>query len=211
MQSFYIFVNFLRGMSRHNLRITKQFTSAAWSRAVSDEPFRAKYVAGTVNYLPFVPGPWETGFISPFCMSAMNSYWVEYDAERVRMAAHPLLPSRLSATYAFADHKTCVEVSQGHGWNLTEVRRFRLEHDALTRVHKCNMEIVSLARQAYLVSSGSEETTNAIWGSYWSGHGNLQMELPDENLQRKVYDSGQIWEYLIEGRLVLEEGQASVP
>lgn len=211
MDTFYVFVNFLRGMSRHNLRVTKQFSSAAWTRATSDEVFRGKYLAGTVNYLPFVPGPWETGFISPFCMSVMNGYRVEYDAERIRMAAYPVAPSRLSATYAFGDYETCVEVSRRYRWNLDEVRRFRLDRDALTRVHKCNMEIVSLARHAYLVSSSSDETSAAIWGAYWSGQGSLQMELPDENLQRKTYDSGQIWEYLIEGRLVLEAGQSSVP
>ena len=50
-----------------------------------------------------------------------------------------------------------------------------------------------------------------MWRAYWSGHGNLEMELPDEKLQRRVYQSGELWEYLVEGRIVLLDGESNVP
>jgi len=209
MDILFIFVNFLRGTTRHNLRLTKQFTSAGYTAALQNSASRAKYISGAMTYAPFAPANPDCLFISPFAMSVMNDYRIEYDAERIRLMKFPLLPSRLSATYAFGDFATCELVSKKYGWPLDTVRKFRLERDELTRVHKCNMEIISLMRHAYMVSSSSGRGDELVWESYWSGHGNLQMELPDIDFKRKTYDSGEIWEYLIEGRLLLEEGQAS--
>ena len=208
---FFIFVSFLRGMTAHNLRVTRTFTSAAWSQATFDPEFCSKYLSGTAVYQPFFPGANDLKVISPFCLSVINDYRVEYDAERVRLMSFPLLPSRLSATYAFGDYASCEEVSRRYHWNLNTVRRFRLERDAMTRVHRCNMEIVSLARHAYYASSISGEDGNALWRAYWSGQGNLTIELPDEKLQRRVYQSGELWEYLIEGRIVLLDEESHAP
>lgn len=197
-------------MTRHNLRVTRQFISAARTRGTSDTGFRAKYLDGTATYLPFVPGQWDPGFLSHSCVSVTTGYRVEYYAERFRSMLYPLAPSPLSVTYAFGDYESCVEASRRHHWDINSVRRFRLEHDALTRVQKCNMEIVSLARQAYLVSSVAEREDRTLWGSYWSGARSIQMELPDENLQPRICQSGELWEYLIEGRLVLADGEPSI-
>lgn len=42
------------------------------------------------------------------------------------MSYYPTFPSRLGALYAFADLDTCVKVSQKYGWNVKEVKKFKL-------------------------------------------------------------------------------------
>jgi hypothetical protein len=66
------------------------------------------------------------------------------------------------------------------------------------------MEIVSLERTANRISMLDQETQNIIWQSYWTGYGDFPMELPTVN-GRQRFDSGIIWEYLVEGRLTLIE------
>ncbi|OIQ96949.1 hypothetical protein GALL_210160 [mine drainage metagenome] len=73
------------------------------------------------------------------------------------------------------------------------------------------MEIVSLARQAYLTSQFNEDSVTSLWRDYWSGKGNLAMNLVDEKLQPRVCQSGELWEYLIEGEMVLVDGESPVP
>jgi hypothetical protein len=63
------------------------------------------------------------------------------------------------------------------------------------------MEIVSIMRYATRVSMLTREEVSKMWRHYWSGGGAVKMELPGANFQREVIDSGEIWEYLIEGRL----------
>jgi len=211
VETFFVFVNFVRGIARHNLRFTKQFTSAAWSAAVSDADFLHKYVAGTASYAPFVAAMPDCHFISPFSLTAMSTYRVEYDAERTRLVKHPLAPSRLSAMYAFGDLATCEQVSKKYGWDLSQVRQFRLDRDLLTRVQKCNMEIVSLARREAEFPP-SQEFLDALWDAYWSGKATFQFDVREgETFKQQVVDPGEIWEYLIEGRLVLQDGEANIP
>ncbi len=198
-------------MTAHNLRFTRRFVSAAWTQITYDPEFLAKYIAGTVIYPPFLPGRNDLKVLSPFCLSAINDYRVEYDAERTRQMFFPFLPSRLSAIYAFGNYESCIEVSKRYGWNLATVRRFHLVPNAMARVHKCNMEIVSLARQAYLTSQFNEDSVTSLWRDYWSGKGNLAMNLVDEKLQPRVCQSGELWEYLIEGEMVLADGESHVP
>ncbi|MDJ6355575.1 hypothetical protein LEH54_02725 [Salmonella enterica] len=61
------------------------------------------------------------------------------------------------------------------------------------------MEVVSLIRHAYSVSGFSSD--EEVWQHYWAGNGNIEFELPGRDLQRQRYESGVIWEYLIEGTL----------
>ena len=48
---------------------------------------------------------------SPYMLSAINDYRIEYDAEVFREKNYPLYPSRLSALYAFGDLETSKYVS----------------------------------------------------------------------------------------------------
>jgi hypothetical protein len=197
-EEFYVFVNFALPMAANNYSVGA-YTSAACSTWANEETL-AKYLDGSLNYLPFTLCERDAIAISPYCMSAINDYRIEYDAEVYRKNNFPLYPSRLSATYAFGGMEACKEVSRKYGWDISTVRRFRLLDTPLNRVAKVNMEHVSLARHAYKVSS--IQNVDDIWRSYWTGEGNIRMELPDgENFTRKTRDSGVIWEYLVEGCL----------
>src|SRR6185503_2891522 len=122
MDTFYVFVNFLRGIAGHNLKFTRQFTSAAWSACLMDDGFREKYIAGTATYAPWLAATPDCHIISPFTAAALESmapYRVEYEAERIRLMHFPRLPSRLSATYAFGDIATCETVAKKYAWDLS--------------------------------------------------------------------------------------------
>lgn len=199
---FYIFVNQLNPMTEHNFQLTKTFTSGA---AVSclDETFLKKYLEGKVRYLPYEPCQKDILAISPYHVTAINDYRIEYDAEVYREKHHPLYPSRLSALYAFGDFETCRLVSEKYRWPLDTVHQFRLKDWPLTRIAKVNMEHVSLARHAYKVSMPQD--IDRLWRGYWSGFGEIIWELPDIGFKRRQFNSGVVWEYLIEG--VIEVAQ----
>lgn len=89
------------------------------------------------------------------------------------------------------------------------MKKFKLINTPpLTRVVKVNMEIISLARLAYRISSLNKETKEFIWKNYWSGSGNITTELPGVHSKKDIYDSGEIYEYLIEGLVKLDEHTA---
>lgn len=200
----YIFVNQLRPTTQNNAKLGT-FTSGAYTTCSFDSDFAKRYLEGNVDYLPFTPNPaWDVQALSPFLVSSMSDYTCEYHAELTRRAEFPLLPSRLSATYAFSDYATRQAVAAKYpSWDLSSVIEFELGSagDPFTRVARVNMEVVSLMRYAFVVSSLDEETTKYVWRHYWSGAGSLPMELPGADFKREMYHSGEIWEYLIEGRL----------
>jgi len=194
--TFYIFVNQLNPMTEHNFKHTKTFTSGAVNSCL-DKSFERKYMEGTARYLPYEPCHSDNVSLSPYLLSAINDYRIEYDAEVYREKNHPLYPSRLSALYAFGDIETCQLVSKKYHWPLDTVHKFRLKDWPLTRIAKVNMEHVSLARHAYKVSMMQD--IDRIWGGYWSGFDEIILELPSNNFEKKQFSSGIIWEYLIEG------------
>lgn len=202
---FYVFIDQYRPITVLNLKNTKCFTSAAYSNCSLDKNFLKKYLEGNVDYLPFIPHEKDLQVISPYCLSAINDYRVEYDAELCRKHYYPKYPSRLSAIFAFGDYETCKEVGRKHEWDLSTVKKFRLNIDNFTRVIKVNMEIVSLMRAAYILGFFDDETKDDIWKNYWNGTGDIDLELPDVESERKIYHSGEIFEYLIEGKLNLIE------
>lgn len=203
-EKFYIFVNQLNPMTHNNFNITKTFVSAAYAQCSMFDDFSKKYLGGQVNYLPFgLANEQDLKVVSPFHLSAINDYMTEYNAELARKYNFPLYPSRLSATFAFGDYETCQEVSKKYGWSLSEIREFKLtQKNPFVRVIKVNMEIVSLARYANKISSNDQQTINKIWNSYWSGEGEIRLDLPDIAGKRQIKSSGEIWEYLIEGAVV---------
>nr|WP_298409905.1 hypothetical protein [uncultured Halomonas sp.] len=194
--TFYIFVNQFNPITHHNFNLTKSFFSGA-ADSCSDAGFLKKYIEGKVRYLPYEPCHNDVLGVSPYFLTAINDYRIEYDAEVYRERHHPLYPSRLSALHAFGNLETCELVSQKYHWPLDTVQKFRLKDWPLTRIAKVNMEHVSLARHAYKVSM--LEDIDKLWAGYWSGFDNIILELPAAGFERKKYDSGVIWEYLIEG------------
>jgi hypothetical protein len=143
----YVFVDPNNVMAVMNLKITGQYTSSALA-AMEDERFASAYVDGSADFLPFVPNESaSTGFMSPFVVSTINDYRVEYDAELTRRASFKDAPSRLSGIFAFDSIEACEEVSRRFGWHLEQVQRFR--PTTVLRAARVNMEIVSLARFAY--------------------------------------------------------------
>lgn len=205
---YYIFCNLLNPLTLHNLRFTKGFASAgagSWaiSKMQEGDTFWQSYEDGTANYLPFQPSertPKQAKAISPFQINVTAEYRVEHDAELYRHANKPLFPSRFSAIYAFGDWESCQAVADKYGWDLQSVRVFKLEPAPFNRVCKVNMEVVSLARDAYRTASFSAEEINKIWHHYWNGGGDMQLEYMKGNTRNTV-STGVIWEYLIEGRV----------
>ncbi len=110
IEEYFIFVDLSNPLTQHNLKITGKIFSSGYTAALEDANFRQQYLAGNVNYLPFVVNnDRSTGFQSFYCTSAIASYRVEYDAEVRRQSSFPALPSRLSAVYAFATKEDCRE------------------------------------------------------------------------------------------------------
>jgi len=196
---FYIFVNTNNPITFNNVETIGSICSSGITAASMNEEMLTKYINGDLDYLPFLPNPNMSPAISMYQASVINNYRAEYNAELTRKQHFKTYPSRLSAIYAFADYGTCQEVSRKYGWNLNTVRKFTLQDIPLTRIAKVNMEVVSLVRHAYSVSTfGSDDE---VWQHYWSGGENLEFELPGRDFQPQRHQSGVIWEYLIEGAL----------
>ena len=165
--------------------------------------FPKKYLEGSIDYLPFkINEQSDLGMISMFNNSITNEYNVEYNIEIFRKLNFPLYPSRMSSCYAFGDYQSCLDVSKKYGWDISTVRKFKLIPHVSNRVVKVNMEIISLERYANLNSARDVQTLNTMYNSYWTGFGDCKMELPTIH-GRQVLSSGVIWEYLVEGILVL--------
>lgn len=203
-EEFYVFVNLLNPITKHNFEITKGFSSAVLGEVLAQPILLKKYLNGTLNYLPFVPNSnIDSHSISMYTMSATGDYRAEYNCELYR-SSHDntkLYPSRLSCIYAFGDYESCKVVAEKYGgWDLDSVQKFRLVDISLTRVAKVNMEVISLIRSEGFTSFSPQEQEK-IWGHYWSGRSNLKLEVSKNSDTTEVCHSGIIWEYLIEGRL----------
>ena len=198
-EEFYIFVDQLNLITAHNFKFTKTFSSGAANSCVLDKVFEEKYKEGSARYLPYKLC--ETDYISPspYLLSTINNYRIEYDAETYRKQNYPLYPSRLSAIYAFGCIEMCKIVAEKYRWSLGNVHKFRLKNWPLTRIAKVNMEHVSLARLAYKVSTMQQESIEYLWAGYWRSFEEIILELPTTTFKREKFNSGVIWEYLIEG------------
>jgi len=211
-RTYFIFADTNDPMCWHNLRFTRSISSAGVSAAASDPEFAAAYANGTAIYAPYVPNRnRSTGFISRFSISAAATYTIEYDAEYTRHKEFSLLPSRFSCVFAFASEEDCQKAHKLYGWDLEQVKKFRLEDFPGTRVHRANMGIISLMRGVLAHASWNEEERQDIWRHYWSGGGSLKIEISvirNGSPGRQWFESGEIWEHLIEGRLTLVDQNA---
>lgn len=204
-ESFYIFVDIENPLTAQALRTTRTFSSSAYTMCKHDKSFLEKYIKGRVKYLPYKRSGNDMNISSPFYTSVINEFSVEYDAERIREKFYPLYPSRMSAVYAFGDYDTCIRVSRKHNWDLETVRKFRLVKGNLTRVIKVNMEIVSQARSMYLNSMLDERGKEILWKNYWRGLNYVPVNSYLANYSFGNFKVDDIYEYLIEGSVVLEE------
>jgi len=61
-------------------------------------------------------------------------------------------------------------------------------------------------RATFRLTSWQTKDADAIRSRYWQGNGNLNVQTPDtETLgATRVWESGVIWEWLIEGRLEVD-------
>jgi hypothetical protein len=194
---FYIFVNQFNLMTEHNYKLTKTFCSGAVTSCSISKEFAIKFISGKANYLPYEPCGCDNVSPSPYLLSAINDYRIEYDAEVFRENNYSLYPSRLSALYAFGDLESCNIVSEKYHWDINSVKKFKLKDWPLTRIAKVNMEHVLLLRHAYRIAKMQD--IDHLWDKYWSGFGEICLELPSKGFTREQYKSGVIWEYLIEG------------
>lgn len=203
---YYVFINTYNWITRHNLQFTKGITSASISEIIANEELRKKYLDGSIDYLQFVPNQdADIHSSSLYSLTATRDYRIEYNSELFRRShdISRLSPSRLSCIYAFGDFESCKQVANLYGWDINSVKKFRLIENPLTRIAKVNMEVISLLRNADLVTFDPQKQER-IWHHYWSGMGNLEIQLPvNGGPEYSIESSGVLWEYLIEGRLEL--------
>ena len=203
---FYIFCNFNNPICNHNIKFTKQIISGAFCNFETTPNFTDNYLNGTQNYLPFIKSNKAPLSPSFYCHGMTNDYSLEYNLELYRYNNHSKYPSRLSAVYAFGDFNDCKKVSKLYGWDIKSVKKFKLKEDVtdkLIRISKHNMEIISYMRglDCRLFSIQDQDL---IYNKYWNGCGNINMEKIINNKPIKL-NTGEIYEYLIEGILELIE------
>lgn len=202
MDRFYVFVNLNNPLVKNNFELSGRITSAGFKNALASPEFRNRYLSGQVNYLPYIPNPKPDMLQnSLFSMSTTDGYRIEYNAEICRQNNFSTLPSRLSCVYAFKHIEDCVKAIKLYNWPQGSIKEFFLEPNKLNRVHKANMEVISLARSFGHKSCLTVEGENDLWNHYWQGGGDCRIDSPLLG-QR---NSGEIWEYLIEGSLVWVE------
>lgn len=203
---FYIFISQSNLITKHNLEVSGSLSSGAFCSFLDTE-FKEKYISGKAKYLPYIiDSSMDMRCINPFCLSTINNYRVEFDAEKFREINLPTYPSRLSAIFAFGDIDSCYHVMEKYkddNWDINTIKKFKLVGNQLNRVAKVNMEHVSLARLAYKNGMMSEGEKNKLWNGYWSSVGNISMEIPTSITTREVFETGIIWEYLIDGTVKL--------
>ena len=226
--TFYVFLSEYNLVSRKNIQNTNCIASSAFFEAISEtdksfanthlkktissfnpnynkpKNFTNDYLTGDIDYLPLIPNPnTNLGLNSLFSRSITALYNTEYNAEMHRKYRHQTYPSRLSCVYAFGDYKSCIEANKKYGWDLSSVKEFKLIPHKYNKVAKVNMEIISLERMAQGQSFLDSQSIFNIWNLYWTGGGNLKLELPTLS-SKKEYESEILWEYLIEGTLKLK-------
>lgn len=203
--SFYVFIDQSNPLAVMNLDITGQFSSPVVS-ALQEPSFSTAYAASEADFLPFVPNSAKSiDLISPFAMNIISDYRVEYDAELARRAYFKDAPSRLTGIFAFESLRICREVSERFKWDLNSVQRFKAKD--VFRATRVNMEVVSLARVAYRRAMLDAETINSLWHAYWEGANHFTLELPSVDARsRETCSVGVIWEWIVDGVLVRENG-----
>lgn len=211
---FYIFLHSKRMWHlKWNFRLTKTLTSASVANTFFDMISLSKFMAGTVDYIPFIPNP-NVDMHSPssFSMREVAEYTVDYNAElhRKQHEETKRYPSRFGCIFAFGSIEEAERAANDWNFSMSDLKKFKLNTAAPTRVVKVNMQIIS---QMWSIGNGAafnQEDQGAIWDHYWKGGGEFPLDVP--NLQtgvgRQTINNGVIWEYLIDGQLEYVEDHA---
>lgn len=215
-EEFYVFLEYSSNMTdqvnQHNFSLSKRLCSSGFINLLTLKNFQ-EYLEGDIEYLPFIRSSVRIQSPSAFMLKTINNYNIEYNLETVRKQFFPTYPSRFSSLFAFGDYDSCLQVASKYPscWNLDTVRKFKISEEAMKwkdfiRVGKFNMEIVSLLRGMNMVNFSAEDQA-FICKKYWEGEGNVTINTVTDikKNMRRDYDSGVIYEYLIEG--ILEEAK----
>lgn len=204
-KEFYIFQDFDSSIydriNGNNYSLSHKMLSTAFKHCLTKQDFTS-YKEGDIDYLPFIRADMSNVCKpSTFIQKTINYYDIEHNLEWYRRNNFKKYPSRFSSIFAFGDYESCKKVSQKYNsWSLSSVRKFRLFEDIkylkeFVRIGKFNMEIVSLLRGVE-ISLFSREDQEILYKRYWEGKGNTSIEFLGEKSE-----SGEIYEYLIEGML----------
>lgn len=192
----YVFVSQWQFLALHNFELIGEISSSAVF-AWADPRLATLYVTGGLEYLyDTADNPNRLPTLSPFAIEHAFDP-LERELETVRFDEFPLAPSRLSALYAFPDAASCQRAAELHGWPLDEVREVGVWGHPLVRIHRGNMNLVSLMRGFY--ESGhlpADQERRDIFRAYWRGSEELPLQPTDAWLATPL------WELLVEGKFL---------
>lgn len=209
---FYIFIGQGRSLyskiNYHNYKINKTIISSGLQGIMAQQDKIEDFIEGNIVYAPFIPNQTTLNVPSSHSMAVVNGYNTEYILEYIRINYFKKYPSRFSCLYAFGDYDSCKKANKMYGWDLNNVKKFRLKNnnsvlDSCVKVVKCNMQIVTEMWKCD-ISSFDRDSIDEISKAYWRGFGQVATERLDIDTglhTQKVSDV--LYEYLIEG--VLEE------
>lgn len=203
---FYIFLSFANNVvgqaNMHNFNHTKRIHSSGMMNCIDQKA--QDYIEGNIDYLPFAVTRTTSNTPSTFMMNVINEYNIEHNLEVYRRTYYKVFPSRFSGLFAFGSIEDCKKASVKHGWNMNEVKRFRLVtnyFEPFYKVAKLNMEIISLMRGITLPIFSVQEQ-DKLYAHYWLGRGDIAVQIPQiTSGEPIIQNSGEIYEYLIEGFL----------
>jgi hypothetical protein len=193
-------------IATHNRDTVGVYTSAAFAYMSADAEFRKRYEDGNVDYFYWRMNPERDCLaISPYELTVTAPYAVEHNAEVYRNQHHPLKPSRLSALFAFESKKDAMKAAVASGRGRENVVQGELLDHPLNRLHRGNMDIVTMMREALRVASLDQAFHEHVWGHYWSGSETpLEVDLPIARApHRRRTTVSTTWEWLIDGQVRL--------
>lgn len=209
---FYIFIgqgkNIYSQINYHNYKLNKTIMSSGITGIITQQDKIKDFIDGNIIYAPFIPNKTTLNNPSSHSMTVVNGYNAEYILEYVRANNFKTYPSRFSCVYAFGDYESCKIASKWYGWDLKNVKRFKIKKndnilDSCVKIVKCNMEIVTRMWNCD-IASFEPESINKIAEAYWSGVGQIATERQDIDTGLSTQKiSSVLYEYLIEG--ILEE------
>ncbi len=211
-QIFYIFIgqgnNIFSQINYHNYKLTKSIMSSGFEGIIIQQDKIKDFIDGNIDYAPFIPNKTTLHNPSSHSMTVVNGYNTEYILEYIRANDFKTYPSRFSCVYAFGDYESCEKASKWYGWDLKNVKKFRIKKtdgilDSCVKIVKCNMEIVTRMWNCD-IASFDRNSINKIAQAYWNGTGQIATEKQDIDTglyTQKISDV--LYEYLIEG--ILEE------
>lgn len=207
---FFVFVTSTDPIIEWNMSLGS-ISSAGLARATAGGVEARQYLEQKDRWFPWIPNPDFKSFVSFQMVRVLSGWRVEYNAERVRVAEFPHLPSRLACLYAWGsldDAKRANQIARGRYRGT--LKRCRLASPPL-RVARCNSAVVAFARHAEEGNFFSEESANSTWRTYWSGSGEA-LEISRPNIMRPggpphriPMPAEPLWEWLIDGKLHIEE------